>query len=331
MTRELSVIVPTWGRSAKLQTLLSGIASTASDHDALEVIVVVDGRDETPLEAASVLPQKIRFVGLTKDHAGPAAARNLAIEHAQGDWLLFYNDDARVDEQTIPSHLKRIRQRPDSTEALMGRVDWLDELIDSPWRVLLAESSMLFFWEHMTSGGTYGFRHFWTINLSVRRDQVRRVGGFNERFRSAIHEDIELGWRLQREFGLQVRVDTSIRCLHDHALTPRDYFLREHKSGASASAARAINPAFHAEVWGWVDDPQGMLQTLSLLFLRSGGQVMRLLDSWAKPSARRPSADEHQGAYLAHLPLKRMFFLQGYLDRPFDELWCRFRGAGQRS
>ncbi len=236
MTRELSVIVPTRDRSTKLRTLLSGIASTASDHDAFEVIVVVDGPDAAPLEAASVLPDDIHFVGLTKDHAGPAAARNLAIEHAQGDWLLFYDDDARVDEQTIAGHLQWIHKSPASAEARLGRVDWPDELIDSPWRVLLAESSMLFFWEHMTSGQTYGFRHFWTTNLSVRRDQVRRVGGFNERFPSAIHEDIELGWRLNREFGLQVRVDTSIRCLHDHALTPRDYFLREHKSGASASA-----------------------------------------------------------------------------------------------
>ena len=326
MTRELSVIVPTWERSAKLQTLLSGIAGTAGDHDAFEVIVVVDGRDAAPLDAASVLPDDIRFVGLTKDHAGPAAARNFAIEHAQGDWLLFFDDDALVDEQTIPDHLERIRQSPGSTEALLGRVDWPDELIDSPWRVLLAESSMVFFWEHMTSGRTYGFRHFWTTNLSVRRDHVRQVGGFNERFPSPIHEDIELGWRLNRQFGLEVRVDTSIRCLHDHALTPRDYFLREHQSGASAGAARTINPAFHAEVWNWVDDPQGMLQTLSVLFSSSGREVMSLLESWAEPSARRPSADERQAAYLAHLPLKRMFFLQGYLDQPFDQLWCHVSG-----
>ena len=53
---------------------------------------------------------------------------------------------------------------------------------------------------------------------------------------------------------------------------------------------------------------------------------MGLLESWAEPSARRPSADERQAAYLAHLPLKRMFFLQGYLDQPFDQLWCHVSG-----
>jgi len=323
MTCELSIIIPTCGRSAKLQALLSGIGTTTWEHDAFEVIVVVDGHDEAPLHAASVVPESIRFVGLTKDHAGPAAARNFAIEHAQGDWLLFYDDDARIDEQTIPRHLERIRQCPDSTEALLGRVDWPDELIDSPWRVLLAESSMLFFWEHMTSGGAYGFRHFWTINLSVRRDLVRRVGGFNEGFPSAIHEDIELGWRLHRQFGLEVCVDTAIRCLHDHALAPRDYFLREHKSGASARTAAATSPAFHAEVWSWVDDPESMRRSLTLLFSRSGRDVLSLLQSWAEPSPRRPSADELRAAYLAHLPLKRMAFLQGYVGQPFEEFWDR--------
>ena len=73
MPCELSVIIPTYERSGKLRTLLDGIAATSVDHDAFEVVVVVDGRDEAPLDAASVLPQTIRFQGLTKDHAGPAA------------------------------------------------------------------------------------------------------------------------------------------------------------------------------------------------------------------------------------------------------------------
>jgi glycosyltransferase involved in cell wall biosynthesis len=323
MTCDLSIIIPTYRRSPKLQTLLSGIADTPDQHERFEVLVVVDGPDEAPLACADVLPSSIRFVGLTKPHAGPAAARNLAIEHAGGRRVLFFDDDARVDANTIAGHLDWIDANPDSTEALLGRVDWPDELIDSPWRVLLAESSMLFFWDRMQSGQAYGFRHFWTTNLSVRRDAVREVGGFREQFPTAIHEDIELGWRLQTQFGLRVRVDTSIRCLHDHPMDPHAYFVREHKSGLSAKAARAINPAFHDEVWGWIDDPQRMIQTLHQLFSRSGREVLRLLESWAKPSAQRPSGDEREAAYLAHLPLKRMFFLQGYLERPFDDLWFR--------
>ncbi len=321
MPCELSVIIPTYGRSDKLRTLLDGIAATSGDHDAFEVVVVVDGRDEAPLEAASVLPDTIRFQGLTKDHAGPAAARNYALEHAQGDWLLFYDDDARVDQDTIPGHLDLIRRDPAAPLAYLGRVDWPDELIDSPWRAMLAETSMCFFWDKMTSGRRYGFRHFWTSNLSVRRDYVQRVGGFHERFPSAMHEDIELGWRLQESLGLQVHVDTSIQSLHDHALDPHDYLFREHKSGRSASAAKTINPTFHDLVWPWIDDPGRQLDTLQQLFLKPARDVLCILSTWAEPSDQRPSSAELEAAYLAHMPLKRMVFLHGYLDRPFDALW----------
>lgn len=323
MTCELSVIIPTCGRCEKLRTLIEGVAATASDHDAFEVIVTVDGRNEAPLAVASMLPDSIRFVGLTKDHAGPAAARNFAIRHARGSWLLFYDDDARVDARTIPGHLEHIRENPDAATAYLGRVDWPDELIDSPWRVLLAESSMLFFWDRMCTGDAYGFRHFWTSNLSVPRQLVTEVGGFSERFPTAMHEDIELGWRLENAFGLRVRVDTAISSLHDHALDPVDYFRREHGSGRSAAAAREINAEFHDGVWPWLDDPAAMMSHLEQLFLAPARATLDMLNAWAEPSPRRPTADEIRAAYLAHLPLKRMMFLQGYLGQGFEDLWAQ--------
>lgn len=318
---ELSVIIPTYKRSNKLQTLLDGIAKSECDHDAFEVIVVVDGEDEEPLKCANSLHDTIRFKGLTKQHAGPAAARNFAIEHACGDWLVFFDDDLRVDEHTIPGHLRLIRDKPDAIRAHLGRADWPHELLDSPWRQLLAQTSMLFFWDHMTSGKHYGFRHFWTLNLSVRRDCVLKVGGFREQFPSAMHEDIELGWRLQESLGLQVHVDKSINSLHDHALDPHDYLLREHKSGRSAHSAKTINPPFHDQIWAWINNPKQQLETLESLFLPAARDVLGVLQTWAQPSDFRPSRDELHATYLAHLPLKRMVFLQGYLDQPFQEMW----------
>jgi len=89
MDCELSVIIPTCGRCEKLDTLVSGIAGTASDHEAFEVVVVVDGPDEHPLEVGARLPADIRFTGLTKPHGGAAAARDrrdqAALAQPRGD------------------------------------------------------------------------------------------------------------------------------------------------------------------------------------------------------------------------------------------------------
>ncbi len=331
MAFELSVIIPTWRRSTKLQTLMAGLAATASEHERFEVILVVDGWDEQPLAVGDMLPAGIEFVGLTKDHAGPAAARNHAIEHARGRWLVFYDDDARVEPDTIPGHLAAIRAEPDAAIAHLGRVDWPDELLDAPWSRLLAESSMLFFWDRMVDRQTYGFRHFWTTNLSVPRELVHLAGGFDEGFPTAIHEDIELGWRLQERFGLRVRVHQGIRCLHDHGLSVNDYFAREHKSGRSALAARTINPAFHDAVWPWIGDAASRLQALHDLLLPAARRVLEQLQGLEPPSPRALSAGEREAIYLAHLPLKRMAFLHGYLDRPFEDFQALVGLSGRRA
>jgi GT2 family glycosyltransferase len=322
---DISVIVPTCpDRSAKLRTLLSGIARTTADHQRFEVIVVVDDLDDGPLAAASELPGDVRFVGLTQRKKGPAAARNLAIEHAAGRWLLMFNDDAVVDADTIPGHLAQIERNDGVPRAYLGRFDWLDHLIDSPWRHLLARTSMLFFWDQMQADRTYGFRHFWTTNLSVPADLVRRVGGFNEAFRHAIHEDIELGWQLERRFGLRVQPVPTISAWHDHAITPSDYFHREYLSGKVAQQARTVNPGFFGEVWGRFGNPRELAHALRHLFAGPAREVRWLLEQWSIQSDEQPSADALRAAYLAHLPLKRLVFCQGCLGEPFDDLLDKY-------
>ncbi|MHC4063255.1 MAG: glycosyltransferase family 2 protein [Planctomycetota bacterium] len=316
---EISIVIPTCpNRSAKLRTLLSGLGSSTANHNCFEVIVVVDEQDQGPLETAAVLPADIRFVGLTQPKQGPAAARNLAVERATGRWLLMFNDDAVVDAETIAGHLELIRRDPEARVAYLGRFDWLEELIDSPWRYLLANTSMLFFWDQMQTNRTYGFRHFWTTNLSVSTDLVRQAGGFNESFPYALHEDIELGWRLEHLFGVQVRPVPAISAWHDHAITPADYFHREYFAGQAAALARTSSPDFHDAVWGWLDDPRRAADLLGSLFATPTREIRQLLEDWSVPSDYRPSATELRAVYLAHLPLKRLAFCQGYADRPFD-------------
>ncbi len=318
---ELSIVVPTCpGRTEKLRTLLTSVASTEEDRDRIEVVVVVDDPDDAPLEATSVLSD-IPAQGLTQSHTGPAGARNRGLAHARGEWVLFFDDDARVDGQTIPGHLRRIRQSPDDPTANLGSVDWPAEQTASAWGRLLAESSMIFFRDQMLSGETYGYRHFCTSNLSVGRDWVRQVDGFNEGFPHAMHEDIELGWRLHRAFGLRVRFLPEIRSWHDHEMSPRGYFRREHRAGQVARMARDLNPAFHDEVWGWLGDPNDVLDVLARLFTRSCGQMKALLEKWSEEPGSSLSSDAIRAAYQAHVPLKRICFCRGYTGEDFDPFW----------
>lgn len=325
---DITVVIPTCPhRIGKLQSLLSGLASTREDLDRFEVVIVVDDLDAAPLDAAERELDGIAYRGFTQRQQGPARARNRAIEESRGRWLLFFDDDALVDCDTVAGHLRCIDANNQSPLAYLGRVDWPDCRLNSPWSLLLARSSMLFFWDKMSEDQTYGFRHFWTSNLSVRTEWVRQVGGFNESFPIALHEDIELGWRLQQRFALRVQPVLNIRSWHDHPLTPRDYFRREYDCGVTAAGSRSINPAFHDAIWSWADEAAGMARTLQRLFAKSFGDLLELIARWAVPSSYEPTADAIQSAYLAHLPLKRLCFCRGYGGLGFDRWWDELSAA----
>lgn len=319
MSLDLSVVIPTYGRSAKLRSLLQSIAGTTDEHDAFEVIVSVDDDDDAPLAAADCLPDSIRFVGITGAHAGPATARNRAIERASGSHVLFLDDDVIVEPHTIPGHVRRAREEA-APRAIAGPFDPTPNAALTPWHHLLESSSMRFFWDRMEDGGHYGFRHFWTLNLSVPRDLVVAVGGFQARFPHAMHEDIELGWRLADRFGLDVVVDQGITCRHDHPLTVREYMHREHCSGVSARVAADVNPAFHDATWSWAPAAAAALDALEPVILPAAQRARQLLARLEHGRRDRPRPEELEAAYVAHLPLKRLAFLRGYVGRALDDL-----------
>jgi glycosyltransferase involved in cell wall biosynthesis len=319
---ELSVIIPTCPeRERKLRTLLEGIAQSSCDHSRFEVILVVDDENDGPLQIAENLLNDIHFQGLTQPHGGPAKARNFAISQARGAWLLFLDDDVRVEEDTIGRHLQQIRWNPEAEVAHLGCSLWPRDMTNSPWQQLLAKTSMIFFWDNIHADKLYGFRYFWTYNLSVRTDFVREIGGFCEEFPYAMHEDIELGWRLQKQFGLKVHPMPEVISWHDHELSPRDYFFREYRGGKAARIARDIAPAFYNEVWGWMDDPDSAGGVLNTIFERPVQEVRQLLKEWSVPSDHCPTDIELRAMYLAHLPLKRMAFCQGFAGKPFEDIW----------
>lgn len=324
---DLSVIIPTCpNRAAKLRTLLEGIAATESGHDRFEVVVVVDDEDEAPLALAELLPSSIAFRGLTKPQGGPARARNYAMQQARGKWVLFYDDDVRVAPETIPAHLARIADEPDAPVAHLGRSLWPPDLLKSPWQRLLSGSSMIFFWDSIEAGQFYNFRYFWTSNLSVRKDLLESLGGFCESFPYALHEDIEMGWRLEHRYGLRVRPMPEVDSWHDHEVSVRDYFNREYRGGVVARIAEGVNLGFFQDVWGWMGDLTNDGRVLRRLFDRPMQQLVSLLESWEMPSGREPSQEEKQAVYLAHLPLKRLAFCWGYAGEDFEELWTSLGG-----
>jgi len=86
----LSVLVPTYNYGDFIEDAIRSVLSQAVAR--VEIIVVDDGStDFTQAMLAPLLSDRLRY--FRQSNAGPSAARNLAIAHAQGRYLMFLDAD----------------------------------------------------------------------------------------------------------------------------------------------------------------------------------------------------------------------------------------------
>ncbi len=229
---QLSVVVPTYGRSEILNTLLGALEAQTLAKDRFELVVVDDGT--VPPIAIDTAAYSYPITLLRQANAGPAAARNLAFEHARAPLVLILNDDAVPARDLLEGHVAAHRNAPRKT-AILGSFPFTQNSMRSPFVRMLARTSLLFDYVRMEDRGTYGWRNFWTCNISLPLAALREVGGFDgETFREALHEDVELGYRLERN-GWRVQYRAELVCEHEHIVTPRGYFKRAFRLGVNSA------------------------------------------------------------------------------------------------
>jgi GT2 family glycosyltransferase len=183
---DVSVVVPTYQRPELLGQCLFALMRQSLGHDRYEVIVADDAA--SPVTRAQVdrlagrAGAMIRYVPVTGESHGPAAARNVGWRTASAPIVAFTDDD------TVPTRdwLKRGLQYfgHDGIAAVSGRT--LVPLGPSPTD-----------YERDTAGLETG--GFVTANCLVRRDALKALGGFDERFALAWREDTDLYFRLLKE------------------------------------------------------------------------------------------------------------------------------------
>ena len=89
---KISIIIPCYNSEKYLGACLDSVlAQSVADF---EVILVDDGsRDDTLHIARSYEQKDARIRVLAKENGGVAAARNLALDRAQGEWITFVDSD----------------------------------------------------------------------------------------------------------------------------------------------------------------------------------------------------------------------------------------------
>lgn len=267
---DISVLIPTFGRAAKLARCLARLSRQDLDHRKFEVLIGVDGKDEANEpddEAAqavhalaSTSAGAMRAVVYEFDHAGPGATRNKLARHASGKTLLLLNDDVLAEENLLTSHLRAHAARNSAPAMVLGSAPWVvpTEAEDTLFDRLVRETSMIFFYDRMHEAiargeagadHDWGFRHAWTLNLSLPKAEFERVGGFDERLSYACYEDLEFAQRVHSSGRVPVLYRPECIVHHDHRITPASYLARERLMGKAALQLAAAAPDCAREIF----------------------------------------------------------------------------------
>jgi glycosyltransferase involved in cell wall biosynthesis len=193
----LSVVIPTYNRCSTLQKILSAYMSQTALQKVGEILVVDDGSTDSTgtvvglVARESVVP--VRY--FRQRNKGPAAARNLGIREATSDLILFTDDDVIPDPTLTAAHLEWHRKFPEVSTAVLGHVAWAAEVNPTPFMKWYG-SEALFAYTRLVGKIDIDYTNFYTSNLSLKTEFLRSNGTFDEDFKSAAWEDIELGFRL---------------------------------------------------------------------------------------------------------------------------------------
>jgi glycosyltransferase involved in cell wall biosynthesis len=209
-----------------------------------EVLVVDDGStDSTPKrmeEYRSTSPLDIRYVW--QRNGGPAKARNRGISMLQTPVCLMLGDDIFASPTLVETHMKLHGLHPEIEVAGLGLTQWSSTgQVVTPFMRWLDEKKIQFSYDDLFAGVRPDWRHFYTSNLSVKTDLLKKFA-FNETFPYAAVEDNELGYRIQINHGLKLTFLPEARADHLHPTTFRNACERFIKVGYSTRLFHELWP-----------------------------------------------------------------------------------------
>lgn len=195
-TVKISVVVPTYNRLSSLKRLITGLETQTFPAEDFEVVIVSDGSNDGTDQYLKQLQTHFRLVSVSQKNEGPAAARNRGVENAQGDIILFLDDDILPAPQLIAEHY-RVLTEHDQNLIVLGPMVTPKDFELSPWveweqNMLVKQYEAIQFnlWQPTA-------RQFYTGNSSVYRCHLLTSRGFDPTFKRA--EDVELAYRLEKD------------------------------------------------------------------------------------------------------------------------------------
>ncbi|MEO6741722.1 MAG: glycosyltransferase family A protein [Chthoniobacteraceae bacterium] len=215
-----SVIIPSYNRSAWLVEALESVF--AQTEPPFEIVVADDGSTDDTLSVLKKYEPRVKV--LTQSNAGPAAARNLGIGAATGDYIAFLDSDDLWFPWTIALYREVIEKHAQPAMIEGAHVEFdtgqgpptpaaspLSTLNPQPAPDYLASPRVT----------------LWPSGTAIRTEVLKAAGGFTPHAFNA--EDCDLWLRLGMERGFV------------HIAQPFVFAYRRHPASAVSSLEKSTN------------------------------------------------------------------------------------------
>jgi GT2 family glycosyltransferase len=221
----VSVVVASRNRRHLLRRFVSAVAQDAA---ATEVLVVLDGDvDGSYAQVEELRAEYPKVRPVTTEGVGQMAALQLGVQASTGDVVLLMDDDVMAGPGLVSAHA----QHHAGTHGLVVVGFMPIRLVEgssSPTRLYASEYE-----EHcrrVEAGELTVLDGLWLGNVSVRRDEVLRVGVASERFGVRWHADTDFGLRL-RAAGARGLFDRRLVATHVHSQSAASFLANAHERG----------------------------------------------------------------------------------------------------
>jgi Predicted glycosyltransferases len=217
---DVSVIIPTYNRSQLLDFSLSSLEKQNLSGISFEVLVIDDGSTDNTRAIVENHTSKLnlRYFYQEKNGFRAATARNIGIKEAKGELIIFFDSGVIAVENFIYEHYHS--HQINKNCVVLGNVYGLYVKLNDPVFFTLLDLDHLSesverlakhkkfidvrydFYEHFDfklENTIAPWIYFWTCNVSILRDELIKVGMFDETFNSWGMEDIDLGFRLYQD------------------------------------------------------------------------------------------------------------------------------------
>jgi glycosyltransferase involved in cell wall biosynthesis len=189
----VSVILPVYNGGALLAQAIESVLE--QDYRPVEIILVDDGSTDPTAQIAVEFAGQLRY--FYQPNSGPAAARNLGIRMAQGEFIAFIDAD-----DLWPAGKLRLQMRCFETFPTVEIVQGLINRVKLPnqvnGRLIGADIDFSFIYTNLGS-------------MVMRRSVFEKIGYFEENL--PFHEDTDF-WLRAREAGLLILVQRKLALIY---------------------------------------------------------------------------------------------------------------------